>query len=456
MRKYPKYKASGVDWLAEIPSEWNVFRYKNAIRIFQGNAFKSSDYVEHSNVISIRMGNIKKGGFIEIEHNTKYLPDRYAKEYAEYILKENDLIIAMTDLSPSLDFLAVPAIILGLDINSTYLLNQRVGKLTINKNFNIYLIKYLLLSNELRSKLKSIGLGSVQSNMSSEDLYNVYFSAPTLLEQHAIVRFLDYKTGQIDSFIANRQKQIELLKEQKAGIINKAVTKGINPNAKMKDSGIEWIGDVPEHWDFKSLRRITKEHRQGYYIDEPYISEGVKLVRITDLHSDGSINYSEMPFVKITKEHEKLYSIEDGDFLFPRTGTIGSLGFVSNPERAVFASYLIRFRFKSNQVLNDYLYYYFMSDAFLDGVFSDLHGGVVQNIHAENIKNQFIAHPKEMTEQASIVNYIKSEASIIDTLISKYQKQIDLMQEYRTSLISQAVTGKIDVREWQPKKKQTA
>lgn len=213
---------------------------------------------------------------------------------------------------------------------------------------------------------------------------------------------------------------------------------------KRKDSNIEWIGNIPLHWELKSLRRITKDHRQGYYIDEPYIHEGVKLVRITDLQSDGTVDYSEMPFVKISDEHEKLYRIEDGDFLFPRTGTIGSLGFVKNPERAAFASYLIRFRFNQNIVLNEYLYFYFVSDVFLNGVFSDLHGGVVQNIHAENIKNQIIAHPVDIPEQQSIVNFLNYKTTQIDQFIANRQRQIELLKEQLYFKINDAITKGIN------------
>lgn len=211
---------------------------------------------------------------------------------------------------------------------------------------------------------------------------------------------------------------------------------------KYKPSSVDWIGDIPEHWELKTLRRITKEHRQGFYTSEDYIDQGVKLVRITDLHSDGSIDYSEMPFVKITSEHEKLYRIEEGDFLFPRTGTIGSLGFVKSPERAVFASYLIRFRFDASIILNRYLYYYFLSKAFLEGVFSDLHGGVNQNIHAENIKNQFIAHP--IDEQQQIVDFLDYKTGQCDRFISNRQKQIELLNEQKATIINKAVTKGIN------------
>lgn len=207
-----------------------------------------------------------------------------------------------------------------------------------------------------------------------------------------------------------------------------------------KESTIDWIERIPSHWHLRALRRITKEHRQGYYIDAEYIDSGVKLARITDLHDNGRIEYSEMPYVKITSEHEKIYLIQNGDFLFPRTGSIGLLGFVSNPERAVYASYLIRFRFKDKEVLPDYLYYFFISDAFKSGVFSDLHGGVNQNIHAENIKNQSIPFPDSVDEQKNIIKYLKNKTGLIETFISNRQNQIDLLREQLRKKIFTSLT----------------
>lgn len=206
-----------------------------------------------------------------------------------------------------------------------------------------------------------------------------------------------------------------------------------------KPSGIEWLGQFPDNWSFRTIRRITREHRQGYYIAEDYLEEGVKLVRITDLHENGDIDYSEMPYVKITPENEKGYSILEGDFLFPRTGSIGLLGYVKQPERSVFASYLIRFRFKNKEILSDYLYYYFISDVFISGIFSDLHGGVNQNIHAENIKDQCIVFPSDLKEQHSIVRFLDYKTAQIESFIANRQKQIELLKEQKAGIIYKSV-----------------
>lgn len=170
------------------------------------------------------MGNIKKGGFINLEHNVKYLPDGFVESHKEYILQENDLIIAMTDMSPSLEFLAVPAIMKDLDQTCVYLLNQRVGKLTVDDDYQVKYIKYSLLSEGLREQLKFLGFGTVQSNMSSEDLYCASFAAPPIREQLAIVFFLDDATQKIDTLLAVAQRAIDLLQERRTALISAAVT----------------------------------------------------------------------------------------------------------------------------------------------------------------------------------------------------------------------------------------
>jgi type I restriction enzyme, S subunit len=209
-----------------------------------------------------------------------------------------------------------------------------------------------------------------------------------------------------------------------------------------KDSGIEWIGSYPKNWTLMTVRRITDDHKQGYYSSEEYKEEGYKLVRITDLDANGNINISKSPYVNPNNKEIQIFEIKKGDMLFPRTGSIGLIGVAREDMKAVFASYLIRFRFKAN-TYNSFMRYYFMSDVFLNGLFSDLHGGVNQNIHAENIKDQHIVLPS-IVEQQSISYYLDHKTTQIDTLIVKKEQFISLLQEERTAVISQAVTKGLD------------
>ncbi|MBF0121752.1 MAG: restriction endonuclease subunit S [Desulfobacterales bacterium] len=230
---------------------------------------------------------------------------------------------------------------------------------------------------------------------------------------------------------------------QENHLIKKIKVQTMKPYPKYKDSGVEWIGEVPTHWLNLTLKRITNMHRQGYYTTESYIDNGVKLIRISDLDENGNINYKNMPFVKISDKDEIVYQVKNGDFLFPRTGSIGLFGYVIEVERAVFASYLINFRF-NQEVVYDFLKYFFFSDSFKNGIFSDLHGGVNQNVHAENIKNQIITFPPIIVEQVQIASYLDHKTSQIDTLIEKKKRLIELLKEERTAVINQAVTKGLD------------
>lgn len=205
-----------------------------------------------------------------------------------------------------------------------------------------------------------------------------------------------------------------------------------------KDSGIEWIGSYPKDWTLMTVRRITDDHKQGYYSSEEYKSEGYKLIRITDLDADGNIDISKSPYVNPNDKEIQIFDIKKGDMLFPRTGSIGLIGVAKKDMKAVFASYLIRFRFKEN-TFNSFMRYYFISDVFLNGLFSDLHGGVNQNIHAENIKDQYIVLPT-MNEQVDISKYLDNKTNKLDVLISKKEQLITLLQEERIAVINQAVT----------------
>lgn len=237
-------KDSGVEWLGEVPAHWDVIRYKLALRVFQGMAFKSSDYVEYSDVVSLRMGNIKKGGAIDLDHNLKYLPNGFSSEYDAYALREGDVVIAMTDMSPSLDFLAVPATIKDSRKDVSYLLNQRVGKLIFLPGVEAQFIKYTLLSSQLRGQLKGRGLGTVQANMSNDDLYCSFLAMPARKEQIDIVVFLDKAVSEIDEMVGEALKVNQLLNERRSALISAAVTgkidvRGWKPPASAKVKELE-------------------------------------------------------------------------------------------------------------------------------------------------------------------------------------------------------------------------
>jgi len=448
MRKYPKYKETEVIWVKSLPDSWEELRVKYFSIFRNGYSFKGTDFFDDEKYPVIRIGDIQDGK-VNLSEAKKVSKNIY-EEAKKFSNKRGDILLALTGAT-----IGKSAI---YDTDEISLLNQRVAALRPNKKANIDFLKYLIEAPEFKTLIDFECYGGAQENIGKGQITSAKFPIPSLPEQNAIVRFLDYKTGQIDSFIANRQKQIELLKEQKAGIIKKAITKGINPNAKMKDCGIEWIGDVPEHWEIWKIKHTSYVKGRigwdGLRSDEFFENEYAFLVTGTDF-IDGKVNWKTC--YQITKERylqDKHIQLKEDDLLITKDGTIGKTAVVKG--LVGFASlnsgvFVVR---PLRKYISDYLYFILNSNVFTQFINITTTGTTILHLY-QNIFEIFEYTVPPIEEQQAIVHYINEESKIIDSLISKYQKQIDLMQEYRTSLISQAVTGKIDVREWEPKKQQT-
>lgn len=214
------------------------------------------------------------------------------------------------------------------------------------------------------------------------------------------------------------------------------------PYPAYKPSGVEWLGDVPAHWEVRKARRCLTEHKQGYYTTEAYIDEGFKLLRITDLDGNGSVKIDDCPFVD-AKDDAKPFLLKNYDFVFARTGGAGTFGLIKDiNENVVFASYLIRFRFNKEFDVN-FLKYQFLSVHFVYSIIKNIHGGVNQNVHAEDIKDQYLYIPP-FPEQQSIAAFLDRETGRIDALMAKKERLIELLREKRSAMISRAVTKGLD------------
>ena len=282
----------------------------------------------------------------------------------------------------------------------------------------------------------NIGMGVVE---------NLWVICPPLEEQKLISQYLNKKTTQIDSLIEKIQKKIVLLKEQRTSLINQYVTKGLNSNVEMKDSGIEWIGEIPRHWDSLPVRYVTEDHRQGFYTSDPYDAEGVPILRITDIQEDHSFSHWESP--KYSRSEDEIYKfyVKNGAFLFPRTGGVGRFGILNFDFPCIYGSFMIRFRWCSS-VNRNFMKFFLETSLFTDQVKQEIHGGVNQNVHVENIKDVLFFRPP-VEEQSCISDYLKRKCSVLDNKINLERNRVSLLREYRQSLISSVVTGKVRVTE---------
>jgi type I restriction enzyme, S subunit len=272
---------------------------------------------------------------------------------------------------------------------------------------------------------------------------------PSLPEQQAIADFLDRKIAQIDTLIAKKKRQIELLQEQRTALINSAVTKGLNPAAPMKDSGVEWLGEIPNHWGTVPLKYVCymkgrigwQGLTQAEFTDEgPYLITGMNF-KNGKMNWDECYHISEERFAEAPEIH-----VEKGDVLITKDGTIGKLLFMDYlPGPTSLNSHLLILRPLHDEFNTKYLYYLLHSNAFQKFVDTVKTGTTFYGITQASM-GDFKMFIFDKQEQQAIVDFLDDKLKQFDTLIDNVTKQIKLYEEYRTALISEAVTGKIDVR----------
>jgi len=300
-----------------------------------------------------------------------------------------------------------------------------------------------------KSYIISMSYGGGQPNISQELIRSLRVCVPTLTEQIRITNFLDNKTSQIDNAIAIKQKQIELLKERRQILIHRAVTRGLNPNVKLKDSGIEWIGEIPEHWEVKKLKFLIKG-RLKYGANASGIEYNPDLpryVRITDFGYDGKL--SEENKLSLTWSQGLDYLLKDGDILFARSGaTVGkSYQFkktMSLERHSCYAGYLIKAEVNEELILSDFLYLFTNSYIFNNWKDRIFIKSTIENIGADKYSQLYVLLPS-ITEQIEILGKYCEDDKKISTAIFLKEREIEKLKEYKSILINEAVTGKIKV-----------
>ena len=325
-----------------------------------------------------------------------------------------------------------------------YAVHQRVYRLynfKVNSNFLFYYISNLFPS--------VMDKGSAQSTVPSVRLpmlLNFEVCFPPLAEQKKIADFLDEKCGEIDSIRSDIQKQIDILNDYKKSVITEAVTKGLNPKAKLKDSCIEWIGKIPEGWSVKKLKYLIRCPLQ-YGANETgvdYEETLPRYIRITDISMDNKLKDDGK--LSLELEKAKSYILEDEDLLFARSGASVGKTFLYKKEYGLsaFAGYLIKASFDKSKVCPTFFYYNTLSfcyDSWKQQAFTQ---ATIQNIGAEKY-NTFAIPVPPLSEQKAIADYLDEKCSAIDATIADKQKQLETLDEYKKSLIFEYVTGKKEV-----------
>lgn len=445
MKIYEEYKNSGVQWIGKVPEHWVVSRLKYFCEpLKSGGTPKSDDSRFYAAEGTPWVAIADMSSTPLIIDTAKHLTEEGIADKNLNIFPPGTILYSIYATLGKVSELAVPACI-----------NQAILAINPDKRYCKTYFKYCLTAQE--QYVYSLSNGNTQNNLNAEKVANFYMVLPPLIEQQAIASFLDAKTKPIDDIIAKREKQIELLEEMKSAIISRAVTKGLNPDAQMKDSGIEWIGEIPEGWEMRKLKYILKSEKYNIKTG-PF---GTQL-KGNDLREEGDVPvynqrnvidnqfHSPSVFVTLDKANELAgFHTKPNDVLITSRGTIGKAAILPNgAKEGILHPCLIALRINQDLVNLKYLLYYINGfEGFVINVFLESNATTIEVIYTDTLKNIFVTLP-QLEEQKRIVSYLDSETSKIDTRIAKRRKQIKLLQEYKQALITAAVTGKIDVREY--------
>ena len=431
MKRYDSYKDSGVKWLGEIPSHWKMERWR----------FLMNENVSKNNNCNVRLQLQFKYGDIVRKSNQSEEKD-VLETISKYTVVEPDDIM-INGLNLNYDFISqrVARVREEGAITSAYV-SLRPTEIADSRFYT-----YFLKSMDAKKMFHGMGTG-IRLTLSYNELKNQFLPKPSIKEQEAIANYLDSATSKIDEAIAQQQKMIDLLNERKQIIINNAVTKGLDPNVKMKPSGIDWIGDIPEHWEARKLGSIGSTIN-GVSHDSAYFGEGYPFVSYSDVYKNVSLPKTVFGLAKSSNQERLLFSVEKGDVFFTRTSeTAEEIGFSSTCletiENAVFAGFLIRFRPKQGLIEPSFSKYYFRAYIHRSYFVKEMNLVIRASLSQQLLKGLPILLPP-LKEQREIADYLDNQIIGIDSCISNINKQISLLQERKQIIINDVVTGKVKV-----------
>lgn len=444
MNSYNNYKTSGIEWIGEIPRHWNKLKIGRTFKkIGSGTTPKSGSdiYYEDGDVNWLNTGDLNDS---YITQTNKKITEAALNEFSTLkIYPEDSIVIAL--------YGATIGKLGQLKIKTTT--NQACCVLFDSDAIENRYLFYFLLS--AREYIISKAYGGGQPNISQDLIRQLYITAPPKNEQNKIVKFLDYQIAIIDQLIQQKEKLIELLKEKRQATINDAVTKGLNPNVKIKDSGIEWLGYINTDWKVKKIKHTTfVKGRIGWQNlrADDFIDEGPHLVTGTDF-DNGRINWEGC--YRVDEERylaDPFIILEENDVLITKDGTIGKVALVRNkPEKATLNSGVFVTRPIKNDYLPEYFFWVLNSEVFSHFYDFNKSGSTIQHLY-QNVFVEFSFAIPSMLEQERIVAYLNEKSKYFEELTVNINNAILKIKEYRQSLISEVVTGKIDVRDWQPNK----
>ncbi len=423
-------KDSGIAWIGAMPRAWKM---NTIAQIFLQVKCKNTG-LQEKNLLSLSYGKVKRKSIDTVEG---LLPESFD---GYNIIEKDDIVLRLTDLQNDHTSLRVGLAEERGIITSAYLTIRN------RSNFCPKYLYYYLHSFDIAKGFYGMGAG-VRQGLNWDGVKWLKILAPSVPEQERIAAFLDAECAEIDAVLEKTRASIEEYKKLKQAVITQAVTKGIRGDRPMKDSGIEWIGEIANEFAVYKFKYLLKTPMQ-YGANEAGITFDKTLpryIRITDITSDGRLKQDNRLCIEDTVA--KPYILQDGDLLFARSGgTVGkSFLYKQSYGNAAFAGYLIRAVVNRTIAVPEYVYYYTNSsiyDTWKNSIFIQ---STIQNIGADRYSNMPIIVPNNIEEQRSIVEYLNERCVGIDALIRKKQQYLTEIENYKKSLIYEYVTGKKEV-----------
>jgi len=431
--RYPKYKDSGVGWLGEVPEHWEAMSLRRCLLEHRQGYYSDSAYVD-SGAKLLRITDLRDFGRIAFDECPRV---ELCDDLTPFFLKESDFVFARTGGAGTFGLVEA---LRGPIVYASYLIRFRFTERTIPK-----FLRHFFLSSGFQEAVRQNIHGGVNQNIHAEDIKNQFLVLPPAIEQTRIAEFLDRETGKIDELVAEQQRLMELLKEKRQAVISQAVTKGLNPRAPMKPSGIEWLGDVPAHWEVTRLKKISPSMTVGIVVNpSSFIAdEGLPFIYGGDIR-EGVIDWANARRIDAkSSEANSKTQMRAGDLLTVRVGAPGVTAVVPTEcEGGNCASVML---IRQGAFNSQWLCYAMNTRTVRFQVEVVQYGAAQEQFNISHAVNFWVPAPPRK-EQNEIVKFLDDETAKLAALAAEAQKAIDLLQERRTALISAAVTGQIDVR----------
>lgn len=436
MKQYDSYKDSGVEWIGEVPSHWEVMKTSLAFHgIGSGttpSTSKKEFYDDNDGYYWLQTGDLNDG---LINDTSKKITKLAISQCNLKFYPIDSIVIAMYGATIG------KVGILGIKTAT----NQACCVLPANKNMNSKFAFYEFLACKPALLVSAIGGG--QPNISQDVIRKQKIAIPPLLEQNIIATYLDNKCSEIDNVISAQQKRIALLQELKQSVITHAVTKGLNPNVEMKDSGVEWIDKIPSNWNIVRLKNdCSLKGRIGWngLRSEEFEKESYAYLVTGQDFVSSDIDWSKCYQInKKRYDEDPCIQLENGDLLITKDGTIGKIAKVSNMDKpACLNSGIFVLKQKTRkEFVQGYLYWSLYSDLLKEFNSYTSTGTTILHLYQNVFENMPLVVPPKK-EQQEISDYLDKKTKAIDLSLSKAQHQVELLQEYKQSLITEVVTGK--------------